>query len=121
MTAQVPTESTEQQLLFRWARLMQASFPELRLMYHIPNEAKRSVGMAARLKAEGMKPGVPDLCLPVARHGYSALYIEMKRVKGGVVSEKQREWIDALNRAGNLAIVCKGWEEASEAIMRYIQ
>ena len=48
-------------------------------VFHIPNGGYRNKAEAAHLKAQGVRPGVPDLCVPVARHGYHGLYIEMKR------------------------------------------
>ena len=115
-----PTESTEQRMLFTWARLQAGRYPELGLLYHIPNEGKRSNIMGARMRAEGMRSGVPDVCLPVARGGFSGLYIELKRQRGGRVSENQQAWIDALRRAGNRAEVCKGWEAAKDVILDYL-
>lgn len=89
-------------------------------MYHIPNGGKRGKAEAIRFKAEGVKSGVPDICLPVARLGYHGLYIELKRRKGGKVSEEQNEWIGALNGQGYAAVVCRGWESAKEFIMAYL-
>lgn len=77
----VPTESQEQQRLFQWARMESGRFPELELLYHIPNEGKRSRATGRRMVAEGLKKGVPDICLPVARGGSHGLYIELKRTK----------------------------------------
>ena len=68
-----------------------------------------------------MKKGVPDNCLPVPKGKYAALYIELKRKKDSKVSDEQRGWIDALNRAGNRAVICKGWEEAAAEIMAYLK
>lgn len=104
----------------RWATLAAGTYPELRLMYHIPNEGKRSVVRGAQMKAEGLRKGVPDICLPVSRHGFHALYIELKRRKGGRLTEEQRGWIDALNRVGNRAVVCYGWDEARTEIEFYL-
>ena len=118
---QVPTESFEQQTLFHWARYYRGKYPELDLMYHIPNEGKRSYSTGRRMLAEGLKPGVPDICLPVARGGYHSLYIELKRREGGRVTQAQTQWLGALRDAGHMATVCKGWEEASEMILRYLQ
>lgn len=59
--APVPTESVEQQLLFRWARFYVSKYPELALLYHIPNGGSRRKSEAGRFKAEGVKAGVPDL------------------------------------------------------------
>ena len=70
-----PSESVEQQALFRWANFMSGQYPALLLMYHIPNEGKRSRSTGARMKAEGLKPGVPDICLPVPVGQYHGLYI----------------------------------------------
>ena len=116
----VPTESEEQQALFRWAQLQAGAHPELRLMYHIPNEGLRSPATGHRLRAEGLKRGVPDICLPAARGGYHGLYIELKRARGGVVSAEQLDWLAALNEAGYAAAVCRGWEEARQWILYYL-
>jgi hypothetical protein len=116
----VPTEAQEQRALFEWASFNFGRYPELLLLYHIPNGGSRNAIEAKNLKAQGVKPGVPDVCLPVARGEHSALYIEMKRREGGHLSEVQRDWIALLNRVGNKAVVCKGWEEARDAIIEYL-
>lgn len=85
-----PNESVEQQCLFRWAEFASGKYPELRLMYHIPNGGARSKATAGRLKAEGVKAGVPDICLPVSRDGYHGLYIELKRERGGKISQARQ-------------------------------
>lgn len=114
------TEADEQTALFSWAAYNKRKYPELELLFHIPNEGKRTIINGARLKAQGMKPGVPDICLPVPNLKYTALYIELKRRNGGKVSENQRGWIAALNRVGCRAVVCHGWDEAREEIERYL-
>lgn len=116
----IPTESAEQQLLFQWARMQNGKYPELTLLYHIPNEGKRSHKTGARMKAEGLKSGVPDICLPVARGGHHGLYIELKRVKNSRVTVAQMAWIEALTRQGYVAAVCRGADEAIELITRYL-
>ena len=115
------TESQEQQLLFEWAALSAGRWPELALMYHIPNGGSRSKSEAGRFRAEGVKAGVPDICLPVAREGYHGLYIELKRVKGGRVSTAQQGWIAALRDQGYYACVCKGWDDAAHVIKKYLE
>ena len=117
----VPTESAEQQTLFRWAELQSGKYPELRLMFHIPNGGKRSKSEAVRFALEGVKPGVPDVCLPVARGGFHGLYVEMKRQKSGRVSGDQNDWIEALQAQGYAATVCRGWEEAARVILVYLK
>lgn len=116
-----PTESVEQQNLFGWARLMTGAYPELALLYHIPNEGKRSVRTGRRMRAEGLKRGVPDICLPVPRNGKHGLYIELKRLRGSKTSDEQREWLAALEAQGYAVALCKGCEAAAKVIMDYIK
>lgn len=116
----MPTESAEQQALFTWARLLEGKYPELRLLYHIPNGGARNKATAGRLKAEGVKAGVPDLCLPVARGNCHGLYVELKRARGGKVSDEQRNWMTALGQEGYMVAACPGWEQAARIIEGYL-
>lgn len=70
-------EGEEQAALFRWAQFQSGKYPELDLMFHIPNGGKRGKAEAARFKAEGVKAGVPDIFFPKAK------WIETKRPGGG--------------------------------------
>ena len=114
------TEADEQETLVEWARVQEGKWPELKLLHHIPNGGSRNKAEAARLQGQGVKPGVPDLCLPVARGGYHGLYIEMKRRKGGKVSSEQESWLDALRGQGYKAVICWGWEDAKNVIEGYL-
>ena len=114
------SESQEQQALIQWAEILSGQYPELKLMYHIPNEGKRSPMTGARMKCEGLKKGVPDLCLPVARKGYHGLYIEMK-AKGGKVTVEQGEWLKALGNQGYLTLVGWDWVKTAEEIKKYLE
>jgi len=116
----IPTESEEQKALFQWAKLSEGRYPELKLMHHIPNGGHRNKVVAVKLAAEGVKRGVPDICLPVARNEYHGLYIELKRTKGGSVSAEQKAWIATLKEQGYLAVVCRGCREAISAIEDYL-
>lgn len=119
-SALIPSESTEQQHLFQWARMMSGAHPELALMYKITNEGRRSHANGARMVAEGMKKGVPDICLPVARGGHHGLYIELKRERNSRVTREQLEWIEALMDQGYAAAVCRGCDEAIRLIADYL-
>lgn len=112
-------EEIEQITLFRWAEFAQAQHEELKLMYHIPNEGKRSAVTGARLKQAGLRAGVPDVCLPTAHGGYIGLYIEMK-VKPNKPTENQKQWLRALRTAGHFTAVCYSWEEAKNLIEEYL-
>ena len=114
------SESEEQQALFEWAALKSGNFSELSLMFHIPNEGKRSKSYGGRLKAEGLKAGVPDIFLPVARGNYHGLFIEMKSNKGKVL-ESQLCWLEQLRTQGFKTVVCYGWVEAAAVIEKYLQ
>lgn len=116
----VPTESQEQQRLFQWAKMEQGKYPELALLYHIPNEGKRSRITGRRMVAEGLKKGVPDICLPVARGGAHGLYIELKRTKDWKITEEQETWMRDLMEQGYEVALCIGWEKAAEIICKYL-
>jgi hypothetical protein len=114
------SESAEQTYLFQWAKLMENRYPELMYLYHIPNEGKRSSSYGAKLKREGLKSGVPDVCLPVPKDNYHGLYIEMK-VGRNKPTENQQGWLDALTALGYYTAVCYGCEEAIELIKKYLK
>lgn len=112
-------EHAEQAALFRWAEFARSHLPELTLLHAIPNGGHRHKATAARLKAEGVKRGLPDVCLPVARNGAHGLYIELKTERGKPTPE-QLGWIRALRRQGYAAEVCRGWESARSMIEHYL-
>ena len=114
-----PTEHKEQVVLFQWASIEAKKIPELALLHAIPNGGSRHPAEAKNLKAAGVKPGVPDLCLPVARGKYHGLYIELKSSKGKL-SEYQDQWLKSLSHQGFLAICCHGFDEAKSAILNYL-
>lgn len=116
-----PYESAEQAALFKWAAMAAGKYPELRLMYHVPNGGSRNPLEAHNLKMQGVRRGVPDIVLPVPRGGYHGLYIELKRRKGGRLSEDQKVWIDRLNHLGYRAVVCRGWDAARAEIETYLR
>lgn len=111
------SEHLEQCALIRWFD-MKYNDHKGRL-YATPNAGKRHIAVGRKLKAEGMRAGVPDLCLPVSRLSYNSLYIELK-TKEGKVSDSQKGWIEYLNSQGNMAVVCYGWESAKEVISKYL-
>ena len=116
----IPTENEEQAALIEWAYYASNNYPELKMLYAIPNGGYRPPRTAAMLQRTGVKPGVPDLCLPVPKGKYGALFIEMKRTHGGAVSAHQEIWLRALSKAGNKAVVCRGWESARDEILSYL-
>jgi hypothetical protein len=128
-----PSEHQEQVALFKWAEYAVGRWPVLELLYAIPNGGLRPARQrtdrrgrrvrysveAQKLRAEGVKSGVPDICLPVASGPFHGLYIELK-TRTGSPSEVQRRWVAALTRQGYRAEVCRGWEQARTVIEDYL-
>lgn len=115
----IDREGQEQAALMREIELR---FPEAyALIYHVPNGGHRLKAVAAKLKAQGVKAGIPDLVLPMARGGYFGLYIEFKAtVEPAAVSPSQRDYLRRLNEQGYLAIVCRGHFDAMEQLRAYL-
>ena len=110
------SEHCEQHALLVWAAHSHQQYPDLRWLFAIPNQG---AGRNKRLQQEGVKPGVPDLCLPVPRAPYHGLFIELK-VRGGRLSDAQAEWITMLHAHGYRAVVCVGWPAARDVIETYL-
>lgn len=121
MSRGIASESDEQALVLAWAELQDRKYSELKLLFAVPNGGSRNKIEAVRLKREGVKAGVPDMILPVARGGYHSLAIELKRTLGGRVSEEQKAWLEALNAQGWYTVVCNGAMAAVDVIQRYLK
>ena len=116
-----PSEHDEQCALFAWAEANADRWPELALMFAIPNGGHRHPAVAAQLKAEGVRAGVPDVLLLCRRGGYAGMALELKRRdhSNGPTPE-QRDWLARLNAAGYKTVVCYGADEAITAILHYL-
>lgn len=109
-----------QKAIFDYARLRVNQIPEWGMLFAIPNGGSRHPVEAARLKATGVKRGVPDMFLPVPKGKWHGLFIELKSDKGGM-SLEQRAWMDALRALGYYALVCFGADAAIERIEGYLR
>ena len=114
------SEHTEQVKIFQWAKYRWSIYPELEMMYAVPNAGQRRGSQGRWMVAEGLKAGVPDICLPVARGGYHGLYIELKHGKNKA-TKNQKHWLEMLNDQGYLAIVAYEFEGARTAIIEYLE
>lgn len=110
-------EHQEQKALIKWCEYM--GYPH-NLIFAIPNGGHRHIIVAVKLKAEGVKPSIPDLFLPVAAWGKHGMFIEMKSKKGKV-TKKQKIKIDELRKEGYHAGVCFGFDEAKIDIEAYLK
>lgn len=115
------SEDGEQLAIMCWAALNLNKYPDLKWLHHSPNGGFRNQREAAKLKAMGVKRGFPDLSLLVRRGQYSGLFVELKKLKGGVVSPEQEEWRTQLNKEGFYATICHGWIEAVAVIEQYLK
>jgi len=115
-------EHQEQKRFFDWTGKPNtlAKWPELILFHAIPNGGDRDIRVAVKLRAEGVKSGVPDMMLPVASGGFHGLYIELK-VKGNKPSENQTWWHGQLAAQGFAVFVCYSYPEARAVTERYMQ
>ena len=111
------SEHQEQKSLFQWARL--SGLPELVLMFAIPNGGARHIVTAAKLKAEGVKAGVPDIFLAAPCGDFHGLFIEMK-VGKNKPTPTQMDWLTSLRNSGYQASVSYSWTDARDTIMAYL-
>lgn len=122
------SEHVEQVNFFYWAWVNRAKHPALELMFAIPNGGHRHPAVARKLKAEGVKAGVPDVFLPwpvqgrmcTIYNGCSGMWIEMKSGKGRV-SDVQKWWREKLLLAGYHHVICRSWQEAAGCVCDYLQ
>ncbi|SFJ12634.1 VRR-NUC domain-containing protein [Pseudomonas argentinensis] len=116
----VDYEGMEQAALFRW---LQVRHPVAAgLAYHVPNGGHRVKAVAAKLKVQGVKAGVSDIVLPMARGGFFGLYIEFKAAAphSAALSETQRAFLHDVQQQGYKGVVCRGMDEAMKVIEAYL-
>lgn len=90
------------------------------MLWHTPNGGKRNIIEAARLKKQGVRAGVPDLCLAEPSHGKHGLYIEMK-TPTGVLTDAQSIMLCDLTARGYETCVCRSADAAISAIKNYLR
>ncbi len=96
------------------------------LFWATPNGARLSGGPSKRarqmnaLKAEGFLPGVSDLIIFEPRGKYSCMFLEMKRRKGGTVSDNQLDFLEQVEQRGAFTAIAHGAADAIAAIDEYM-
>lgn len=124
----VPPEEDECVNLFQWAQTLRwRGRPIGEYVIHVPNGAylgadarTRAITMG-KLKAMGVQPGVYDYIVPVPLLACPGLWLEMKRTKGGVVSDDQKAFKRRMVELGWRCEVAKGWVEASHIIEEHLE
>lgn len=126
------SESSQQKALFAWAALNCGQYPALAYMFAIPNGFFGTAEQKGKMKAEGLRTGVPDIFLPYAIQcdyeaaRYHGCFIEMKiekyrNRKNGGCSEEQIDFIEWAASAGYYCKVCYSWTEARDTLIAYIE
>lgn len=119
-------DGTQRALLLSLALYIRPTFPLIDTIYHVPNGGSRGGNrqdaqiQGALMNGLGVKKGTPDLCLPVPRHGYGALYIEMKKPNDGMLSVHQMQRIKMLSECGNAVAVVDDWIAGYWLIYTYL-
>lgn len=117
-----PTEHAEQCALIQWWDYVASQQYKLHsyLLFAIPNAgAGAQSGQAGKLKAEGVRPGIPDLFLAHPTRAHAGLFIEMKRIGQGP-KPNQAAVHAGLRSKGYAVEVCQGFERAKAAIEAYL-
>lgn len=91
------------------------------LVFAVPNGGQRNPKEAKRLVDEGVLSGVSDLFIAEPYGQYHGLFIEMKRSKGGKVSDKQELFMDRAKHRGYKCVVSYGAEQALDHFQEYMQ
>jgi hypothetical protein len=119
------SEHQEQCLVIKWAttyRINDCKEFLISYLISIPNGGRRNLGVAMKLKMEGVKSGVSDLFLAIPSRKYSGLWIEMKR-KGLTQSsmlDSQKAWLHRMKKIGYSGHMCAGFEAARDVIINYL-
>lgn len=114
-------EGDEQRLLISQFEVLYPLYSSL--LIHIPNGGSRKNAYEGwRLKSQGVKAGVSDLFLPVARDGHFGLWIEFKASPpyNAAVTESQQEWLLKMQGQGYRAEICMGTESAMAVLSDYL-
>lgn len=128
LSAPLPTEHDECVCLIQWATYKRHNgFRLSDFLIAVPNgaalagdERQRAIQMA-RLKAQGLKPGVFDYLLAIPVEPYPGLWLELKRTKLSVISDEQKKFDRNMQLMGWATAICKGWDQAKTAIEGYLR
>ena len=120
------SESALQSQCVAWFK---GEFPNI-IIFAIPNAAKRSFRLAAKMKREGMVSGIPDLfvangcitqnCIYPQVLEYYGLFIEMKRTPKDKTTDNQNHYLQKLQDAGYKTAVCHSFEEFVKVTKEYL-
>ena len=102
-----------------WGSYAPSKGLDVRLLWAMPNAAKRSYALANHMKSEGLRPGVPDLFLALPTVVFHGMFIEMKSAKGKPTTD-QAGYLSVLRKQDYNCVVCQGADEAIVAVKAYL-
>jgi hypothetical protein len=118
----IPLEADEQKTFVQWLELNQLKFTA------IPNSTWTPSGWQLLENiAMGVRPGFPDLLVIIPAEKSKTkkaciLCVEMKRIKGYAIKEKQKSWINAINTVENVeARICFGADQAIGFVSEFLR
>ena len=121
--------------VFQWIDLQKEIYPALKNAFAIPNGGSRNEIEAKNLKDEGVRAGVPDICLAYPSNGYHGLFIEHKTEKGKLtkdtpikdkqgrikhIREGQETWFKRLSGCGYKCEVSRSIEQSILITKNYL-
>lgn len=121
------SEDEVQATFFEWVGRHKADHPALDLIFAVPNGSNKSPAQRAVMQITGLRPGVPDVCVPVCVKNVAGvalsagLWIEFKRPGGGRVSPGQKQWHERLRGFGHRVEVCDSAEAAIDLVTSYLR
>lgn len=113
------SETCEMIKFFEYLSWQEIQRPELACIYHIPNEGTRSIRRGRIMKQKGVRAGIPDVCVPIARGEWHSLFLEFK-VKSGKLSPVQVKMCKLLHAHGHCVRVAWSADEAIEILEKYL-
>ena len=90
------------------------------LWCHVANERRTSIQAGARLKAKGVKKGVPDVLIFEPKGNYIGLAIELK-IKPNKTTKEQEYWMQELIKKGWFCDVCYSFDEVKNLLDNYLE
>lgn len=118
-----PLEKEEQMSFVAYCEANNITVISTQNGFKMPKQAFNWAAYSRTLKKMGMSKGFPDLIILATNKSktHEVLFIEMKRQKGGVLHDEQKEWIQKLDDKNYCVGVAKGCDSAISILNNYLQ
>lgn len=104
----------------RWFAIQYPAYYKQGVLFAVPNGGRRDKVTGAKLKAEGVQPGVADLVLLKPTASSHALFIEMKTASGRQ-RDTQKHWQANVETDGYRYEVVRSLNQFVRLVKAYIQ